>query len=338
MERTVERGWVPNLVAGVSVWGLSDDLNAPSLFDGRLLEPDVDGPDNLPDSVEWDLTGLIPLVEARERHPVKVALAIDAFFVCLRRAEAWLEADGVRFADAFTLPPLSSEHYFYAPRRGRLYVKNWGATRHRAAGAEVHVLGPAALLQVEAEAPIARPKRRWPIAVGAALLLAALLVGLVWVAFPELSPVSATPLAEVAETPVTHPADAPPPPLPQPTQQIFFPVDEPTLGPTEYATLELVRGYLTEHPEVRRVRIEGHTDGRGEAGHNEGLGAARAERVCGWLIDRGVDATRLEAVSCADRVPAATNATEQGRQANRRVELFVIDPPVERQPHAACTD
>jgi len=332
----VERGWVPNLVAGVSVWGLADDLNAPSLFDGRLLEPDVQGPDNLPTAVEWDLSGLMPLAEARQRHPVKTELAVDAFFVCLRRAEAWLAADGERFAEAFTLPPLASDHYFYAPRTGRLFVKNWGATPHRAAGAEVHVYGPGALLEVEAEAPVARPRRRWPLAVGAALLLAGLLVALVWVFFPALAPIAATPPAPVAADAPEVGIDDAPPPLPQPTHQIFFEVDEPTLAPSEYATLELVRGYLADHPEVRRVRVEGHTDGRGEVAHNDALGAARAERVRGWLVDRGVDASRLEAVSCGDRVPAATNDTEQGRQANRRVELFVIDPPSDRRPHDAC--
>lgn len=338
VERRVERGWVPNLVAGVSVWGLADDLNAPPLFDGRLLEPDVDGPDTLPTAVEWDLTGLMPLADARARHPVKVALAVDAFLTCLRRAEAWLDDDGARFADAFTLPPLTSEHYFYSPRSGRLFVKNWGATPHRAAGAEVHVLGPRALLEAEAEAPIAEPTRRWPLAVAAALGLAGLLVALVWILFPAWSPVAATPSTPVVADPPAAPSvsESPPPPLPQPSHQIFFAVDEPTLAPSEYATLELVRAYLVDHPDVTRVRIEGHTDGRGEADHNAELGADRAERVRGWLIERGVDASRLEAVSCADRVPAATNATEQGRQANRRVELFVVDPPSDRRPHAGC--
>ncbi len=78
-------GWLPNLVAGVSVWRLGPDLNVQPLFGGRLVEPEVDGPDGLPNLVEWDLTGLLPLALARERHPVGVAAAKRDF---LERVEA----------------------------------------------------------------------------------------------------------------------------------------------------------------------------------------------------------------------------------------------------------
>ena len=146
---------------------------------------------------------------------------------------------------------------------------------------------------------------------------------------PEVEP-------PVEPAPVEQPHADSPPPLPEPTQRIYFEVDHPTLGPTEYATLEQARVYLEAHSDVRRLRVEGHTDGRGELDHNASLGGARALTVLEWLIARGVGAERLEAVSCAERIPVATNQTEAGRQQNRRVELFVVDPPTKRAPHPGC--
>ncbi|MCB9593555.1 MAG: OmpA family protein [Sandaracinaceae bacterium] len=342
---------MPNLVAGTSVWNLVRDLNAPGLFDGRLLEPEIDGPDSLPTAVEWDLTGLVPLAEARAAQPVEVQLAIDAFLVCLERAERWLDDEGQRYHDAFTLPSLGLDdgaHYFYSPRERRLYVKNWGATPHRAGGAEVHTYGPRGILdlmQAQAAADAAaveesRPRRAplgWILGVGLALAVALVLAFALWPAADR--PAEAEPPPAADPPPRSEPPTEPeivPPPLPQPTQQIHFAVDQPTLEPAEYATLEQVRAYLEEHPSVRRLRVEGHTDGRGERTHNDDLGRARGAVVVDWLVSRGVSPTRLEVASCADRVPAADNATEAGRQENRRVELYVVDPPVARAPHLEC--
>jgi len=84
------------------------------------------------------------------------------------------------------------------------------------------------------------------------------------------------------------------------------------------------------------VRVEGHTDGRGEPSHNEGLGAARARAVLEWLAARGIDRDRLEGVTCAHRAPRASNRGERGRQQNRRAELYVVEPGVERAPHPGC--
>jgi chemotaxis protein MotB len=75
------------------------------------------------------------------------------------------------------------------------------------------------------------------------------------------------------------------------------------------------------------VAVEGHTDNRpvqsGDFRSNWELAAARAYAVTRFLIDQGLAADRLRAVSYADTRPTADNETPEGRAANRRVELRV---------------
>jgi len=75
------------------------------------------------------------------------------------------------------------------------------------------------------------------------------------------------------------------------------------------------------------VAVEGHTDDRpvqsGDFRSNWELAAARAYAVTRFLIDQGLAADRLRAVSYADTRPTADNDTQEGRAANRRVELRV---------------
>jgi chemotaxis protein MotB len=75
------------------------------------------------------------------------------------------------------------------------------------------------------------------------------------------------------------------------------------------------------------VAVEGHTDNRpvqsGDFRSNWELAAARAYAVTRFLIDQGLAADRLRAVSYADTRPTADNGTSEGRAANRRVELRV---------------
>jgi outer membrane protein OmpA-like peptidoglycan-associated protein len=78
---------------------------------------------------------------------------------------------------------------------------------------------------------------------------------------------------------------------------------------------------LAAHPELR-LTVEGHTDDVGSATTNQSLSARRAEAVRQALVaQHGVDAARLEARGFGATRPASPNATAEGRQANRRVEL-----------------
>ena len=91
------------------------------------------------------------------------------------------------------------------------------------------------------------------------------------------------------------------------------------------------RGLLDKLVEVARdckvtIEIEGHTDSRGSVETNLELSQARADRVRSYLIDNGVDGTRISARGLGSQRPIADNNTVNGRQANRRIEFRVQRP------------
>jgi outer membrane protein OmpA-like peptidoglycan-associated protein len=81
----------------------------------------------------------------------------------------------------------------------------------------------------------------------------------------------------------------------------------------------LIRGYPS-----RRVRLEGHTDAKGDEAYNQRLSERRAEAVARWLTGReGIEATRLATRGWGEKRPVAGNDDDAGRQKNRRVEVVI---------------
>ncbi len=89
------------------------------------------------------------------------------------------------------------------------------------------------------------------------------------------------------------------------------------------ATLGAVLAILQTHPEISRVRVEGHTDDQGAAAANKRLSQARAESVKKWLAAKGIAGTRLAAAGFGSEKPLAPNDSEANRAKNRRVEFQV---------------
>jgi outer membrane protein OmpA-like peptidoglycan-associated protein len=90
---------------------------------------------------------------------------------------------------------------------------------------------------------------------------------------------------------------------------------------------------LTANPQTT-LRIVGHTDSTGGDAVNEPLSVNRAASVRGYLVERGVAAQRIAIDGRGAREPIADNASEAGRSRNRRVEMFVGEPPVAQAPTA----
>lgn len=153
--------------------------------------------------------------------------------------------------------------------------------------------------------------------------------------------------------PAPAPAPVPPPP-PRPEKPCLLPllspihfdtdkddpedVRDPLLRARNVEVLRDVARQIRERPEVRRLRISGHTDNRGKPAHNKDLSRRRAESILRWLTasdgDRGgIEAARLLAEGFGMERPIAPNASPEGRQRNRRVEFEILDAPgcVERR-------
>ena len=107
--------------------------------------------------------------------------------------------------------------------------------------------------------------------------------------------------------------------------EIPFAVDSADLVSPSDEILSAVKRVLDEHPELRKIRIEGHTDSTGDPAYNDDLSARRALAVFTWLASRGIDAERLESVGRGSKEPLDTNETVTGRAKNRRVVFKILE-------------
>lgn len=103
---------------------------------------------------------------------------------------------------------------------------------------------------------------------------------------------------------------------------LLFGPNQAALAPGGIHRLSQLVTFLKAHPE-RRVTIEGYTDSIGSASHNLELSQRRAEAVRSFLLQNGVDATRITATGYGEASPLAPNNTEAGRLQNRRVEVII---------------
>ncbi|HET7824397.1 MAG TPA: OmpA family protein [Anaeromyxobacter sp.] len=108
-------------------------------------------------------------------------------------------------------------------------------------------------------------------------------------------------------------------------EKVFFETGKTTIKPASFSLLDEAASVLKEHPDVKKVVVEGHTDDRGEAAFNQKLSEGRAKAVLEYLVGKGVAAERLQAKGFGETKPVADNKTAQGREANRRVELMIAE-------------
>ena len=87
--------------------------------------------------------------------------------------------------------------------------------------------------------------------------------------------------------------------------------------------IDEVAKVLKDHPEVKHVRVQGHTDNTGTAIWNKDLSRKRADAVVAALVKAGVAKARLSSEGFGLEQPIADNSTEEGRTANRRVEFHI---------------
>ncbi|MCH9683272.1 MAG: OmpA family protein, partial [Deltaproteobacteria bacterium] len=105
---------------------------------------------------------------------------------------------------------------------------------------------------------------------------------------------------------------------------IYFDTNKDTIKAQSRAKLDKAAEVLTKFPTVK-LEISGHTDSRGKPAHNTDLSRRRAESVKLYLIEHGVDASRLQTRGAGPDEPIADNRKKSGRAKNRRIEFRVVD-------------
>lgn len=105
-------------------------------------------------------------------------------------------------------------------------------------------------------------------------------------------------------------------------ENLLFPIASAVL-PDSVEELEVLNEFMKSRPHVI-VRIEGHTDNTGTPKANKMLSLTRAEAVRAYMLKKGIDPKRLQAVGLGATKPIGDNTTEFGRKLNRRTEIVIV--------------
>jgi OOP family OmpA-OmpF porin len=136
------------------------------------------------------------------------------------------------------------------------------------------------------------------------------------------------------------PAPPAPPPEPEPPapkrvevtadkivikEKIQFDVDKTTIKPESNGLLDEITQVIKDNPRIKKIAIEGHTDGDGSDKYNLKLSDGRAKAVMEYLVTHGIEAGRLTAKGFGESKPIASNDTPEGKEQNRRVEFLITE-------------
>ncbi|MGH8667818.1 MAG: OmpA family protein [Burkholderiales bacterium] len=111
------------------------------------------------------------------------------------------------------------------------------------------------------------------------------------------------------------------------TNQSAFDTESAQIKPTFHSTMDKVADVVSRYNKTA-LTVVGHTDNTGSNEYNQQLSERRALSVAQYLEMRRVDGMRMATAGKGETQPVASNASDGGRQANRRVEIYV-EPVVE---------
>lgn len=103
---------------------------------------------------------------------------------------------------------------------------------------------------------------------------------------------------------------------------ITFAYDRADVQPQFQPTLNDVASVLSQYPKTY-IDVLGHTDSDGSDAYNQTLSERRAQAVASYLVNRGVQSARIATRGYGETQPIASNATEEGKASNRRVEIKI---------------
>jgi OmpA-OmpF porin, OOP family len=106
---------------------------------------------------------------------------------------------------------------------------------------------------------------------------------------------------------------------------IHFGTNNAEIKPDGEQLLDEVVDVMVKNPQLRKIRVEGHTDNRGNPELNLALSKARAAAVVQYLVKQGIDPSRLESEGYGATQPLVPNLTPANRAKNRRVTFRILD-------------
>jgi len=104
---------------------------------------------------------------------------------------------------------------------------------------------------------------------------------------------------------------------------ITFATNSSDLRPAFFDVLTSVSKVLEQFDQTI-VEVAGHTDSTGSDAYNQALSERRSSSVAAYLQSQGIDSRRMITIGLGETMPVADNATDAGRQANRRVEITMV--------------
>jgi outer membrane protein OmpA-like peptidoglycan-associated protein len=157
----------------------------------------------------------------------------------------------------------------------------------------------------------------------------------------------ASPIAITGTPPAPPPPPPPPPkkeepPAPPPRvevrdnkiefkEKIQFENNKATILPQSFSLLDDIVKVIKDNDHIKKIAIEGHASAEGDAKKNLTLSDERAKAVMKYCVDHGIDAKRLTAKGFGITKPISDNATEEGREKNRRVEFNIVEQDITKK-------
>lgn len=110
--------------------------------------------------------------------------------------------------------------------------------------------------------------------------------------------------------------------------KIQFDYDKATIRPESFSLMNEIASVIHKNSQIKKIRIEGNASAEGSAQHNQKLSEDRARSVLKYLTEHGIAAGELVSIGYGVDRPIADNATEAGREQNRRVEFVILEQDV----------
>ena len=107
-------------------------------------------------------------------------------------------------------------------------------------------------------------------------------------------------------------------------EKVHFETSSERIRPVSFPLLDAVFGVLEQYPEIQIVEVQGHTDSRGSDSYNLDLSQRRAGQVREYLVEKGIEPSRLLSKGYGETQPLDDRENEDAWSRNRRVQFQIV--------------